>query len=517
MAARTMGRSIVALIAALACVSLLQFHVRQVVSSSILYDDAHNANVAKNFAMGFGYSTSYHEIVEFNPQASTGPSVLLPAAAFIRVFGNQYWVPTFSVVVCIWTTLLLVLALLRRHLGRFEWCVATALIAFALMVYHVGEFGLLGDVPAALLAVASLLYLSQPRESSNRLAPVLVAGLLLGLAIEAKLIAALVIPSALLYLLLAPDAPGSTSGLGRVTSCVVLLAAAFLPVALWEAWQLAAVGSLHAWIELKQRQYSFFSTWSGLGGLQQTSSLGLLMRDSWIRKGPLLASYFGRVGLILFPAAVIVGTVALSLPPRRDGRQFPRVLGVVLVILGAAVSHLVWWWTLDQDGWYRHLLPGTLYFLVGGAVAVAASFRRSSLVGTLAITLILVSWSPHFHNLKVVFARPLGPEPRLLALVAARDEMVQLQKDPSLVFVGYDWWVPRDLEYLLPKVGNFKDGMRLRAEDVAGKRVVLVRNEFFNWEQAATEQVFQATCDQHVLFRRDPFVISECQSLPAVR
>src|SRR5260370_41367738 len=117
---------------ALAClVALAQFHVRQIVTSSIKYDDAHNANVAKNLAFGSGYSTSYHEIVPFDPYASTGPVVLLPSAAFVRLFGYRYWVPTFSIVVCIWVTQALVLCLLRSYLARREWFACVALVAFA--------------------------------------------------------------------------------------------------------------------------------------------------------------------------------------------------------------------------------------------------------------------------------------------------------------------------------------------------------------------------------------------------
>ena len=68
---------LLACLAVAALLALAQFHVRQAFTMSIQYDDAHNANVAKNLAMGFGYSTSYHEIVPFNPEASTGPVVLI--------------------------------------------------------------------------------------------------------------------------------------------------------------------------------------------------------------------------------------------------------------------------------------------------------------------------------------------------------------------------------------------------------------------------------------------------------
>src|SRR5215475_6460682 len=183
---------------ALAClVMLAQFHLRAIVGSSIQYDDAHNANVAKDLAFGMGYSTSYHELVRFNPEATTGPVVLVPAAAFVWLFGNQYWVPTFSVVVCLWTTLVVVLLLLRRYLEPPAWWITTALIAFGLALYDADEFGLLGDVPGALLAVASVLLLCR-RNEDKRVWP---AGLLLGIAIQIKLLVLLVAPAAHAYIL----------------------------------------------------------------------------------------------------------------------------------------------------------------------------------------------------------------------------------------------------------------------------------------------------------------------------
>ena len=93
--------------------------------------------------------------------------------------------------------------------------------------------------------------------------------------------------------------------------------------------------------------------------------------------------------------------------------------------------------------------------------------------------------------------------------------MAELRRQQDILFVGYGWWVARDLEYLLPTVGNFKDAARLRPEDRAGKRVVLVRNEFFNWEESPDLRAFQMACDRRVLFQRQPFVISQCPGLPS--
>jgi 4-amino-4-deoxy-L-arabinose transferase-like glycosyltransferase len=495
---------------ALAClITLAQFHLRQITTASIQYDDAHNANVAKNLAFGFGYSTSYHDIVPFNPEASTGPAVLLPAAAFVRLFGNRYWVPTFSIVVCMWMSILLVLFLLRGFLAPRAWWIATALLVFGLSLYDADEFGLLGDVPAAFLAVASLLVLCREQERTGR---TLAAGLLLGVAIQAKLLVALVIPSALVYLLIAPRQVSAQSA-GRVRACANYCLGALVPSVLWQFVQLASMRSFHGWADLNARQFAFIRTWSGANIVRSTDPGSALLGQVSLHATSLLESFNGWSSLILFPAAMAV-SVGIVLSMRRNDRGVAQLRSATLVLAAAGVTHIAWWFTFDTDGWYRHLLPAVVYLLIASSMAVAASVESSPRAGAVAMLLLLLSWMPQLPNLKLVF-KPFRRESRLSALLAARDEMLVLQGDRKAVFVGHGWWVARDLEYLLPTVGNFKDSLRLQPDDVRDKKIILVRNEFYNRDGSPYADAFQRACDRQMLFTREPFVISVCPSLPA--
>ena len=485
---------------ALAClVMLAQFHLREIVASSIQYDDAHNANVAKDLAFGSGYTTSYHELVPFNPEATTGPVVLLPAAAFVWLFGNQYWVPTFAVVVCLWTALGVVLFLLRRYLEPRAWWITAALIAFGLALFDSDEFGLLGDVPGALLAVAAVLILCQ----QNMCGRIWRAGLLLGIAIQIKLLVLLLAPAALAYILATPSS-------NRRRDIVLFCGAVILPTILWELGQLVSMGSFHDWAALNARQFAFIRTWSGVNIVQTMDAAAAARRQIALHVSSLLEDFHGWAPLLLFPAALVISVGVLL----RAGRQDDAPLrSASLVLVAAGIIHLIWWFTLDTDGWFRHLLPGVVYVLVAVSMAAAANSTLSLRLGAAGLCLLLASMIPQLSNLNYVF-RPFRPEPRLSALLATRDEMIALQKNHDFVFVGYGWWVPRDLEYVLPTVGNFKDVLRLRKADVAGKTVVLVRNEFFNREHSPYMSAFQRACDRGVLFTREPFVISACPSLP---
>ena len=484
---------------ALAClVVLAQFHVREIVASSIQYDDAHNANVAKDLAFGMGYSTSYHELVPFNPEATTGPVILLPAAAFVWLFGNRYWVPTFAVVVCLWTALGVVLLLLRRYLEPRAWWIATGLIAFGLAVYDADEFGLLGDVPGALLAIASVLVLCGQNASGR----IWRAGLLLGVAIQVKLLVLLVAPAALVYICAAPSP-------NRRRDVVLFCAAAVLPSAFWEFWQLASIGSVHEWMALNVRQFAFIRTWSGVNIVQTIDVAEAVRRQLSLHVSSLLEDFHGWSSLILFPTALAFGLVVML----RAKRAEAPLRAASLILVGAGVVHLIWWFALDTDGWYRHLLPAVVYVLVAAAITVAANTTASPRLGVVGLCLLLASGLPQLSNLSYVL-RPFRREPRLSALLATRDAMIVLQKNHDFVFVGYGWWVPRDLEYVLPTVGNFKDVLRLRKADLAGKTIVLVRNEFFNREHSPYTSAFQQACDHDTLYSREPFVISACPSLP---
>jgi hypothetical protein len=135
-------------------------------------------------------------------------------------------------------------------------------------------------------------------------------------------------------------------------------------------------------------------------------------------------------------------------------------------------------------------------------------------VGATAAVLLIAAGLSHWRSFPEILRWDFRAEPRLSALTAARNELQELMRDPRVVLVGCGAWVPRDLEYLLPASGNFKDCLLLRPEEMKGKRIIFVRNEFYNLERSEELDAFLQSCDRQTLFRRKPFVISECPALP---
>jgi hypothetical protein len=113
--------------------------------------------------------------------------IVVPTAALIWLFGNQYWVPNLSITLIIWFTFVLLLACLYRYYeSSANFYLTASLIVLSLFVFATEEFGLLGEVPAAFLVIVSALLIC------HRYVPVpireLLAGLALGVAINTKLI-----------------------------------------------------------------------------------------------------------------------------------------------------------------------------------------------------------------------------------------------------------------------------------------------------------------------------------------
>lgn len=80
---------------------------------------------------------------------------------------------------------------------------------------------------------------------------------------------------------------------------------------------------------------------------------------------------------------------------------------------------------------------------------------------------------------------------------------------------GCGWWVARDLEYLLPEVGNFEDCLRIDRADFGKDPLVLVRwVPFWNWSGDEQMQRFSDTCEKTTLFRNAHYVVSLCTTPP---
>ena len=507
------------ILACLALAALLHFQIRQIVTASVLYDDAFIASVAKNLALGLGYSTSYHGSDLFDPEISTGPAVIFPTALLMLGVGNKYWVPDLAITIAIWAGLIALFWCLRRSTGRY-FALAIAIVSAGLLMAGSDEYGLLGELPAALLVGCAFALLSDSRRDPCR--DGFMAGIVLGLAISAKLVAVFVLPALVAVPLIEAVVDRTEVDPFTWRRLGWCCAGLCVPLVIWQAYRLIALsGSVTGWLALTRREVGFLAgsgSLSGIGQLREGPSLfGVVART--VRQNVVMLSGYtgGRVRLLPGMAAMTASLKAVF----SSRNVQPSVKRLLRYLCFAMLLHFAWWLALSPTGWFRHLLPGVVYLIVLIAVLLPASLIASWRAGAmgavglcLSIALVISPWQRQSSGFSSIFDFGFEPQPRLSALLQTRAKLIELEHDRSVLLVGCGWWVPRDLEYVLPEANNFRDCYRLTPKETMSKRIVLVRDEYFNKEHSVALSGYQAACEQHVIYRNNPYVVSECPGLP---
>ncbi|WP_341946182.1 hypothetical protein [Microbacterium sp. LWH11-1.2] len=330
-------------------------------------DEAFNLTVPRNLLAGLGYSSdgalSGSTITPFDPRISTGPVVLLPVALLLAT-GIDPVLAARLVPLAYWVLLLAGLAVIgRRIAGRWAALLAVAVpLAFtagAGVSPIQGPGDLLGEIPAAALLVWALIVL--PRRAW-------LAGLLVGLAIQAKLIVLLALPAFAVALWALSDG----TGWARLRD---LLRRAWLPLVLVAVptlvFELAALISLGAtgFVEHLRNLVNFVR--SGGQGDAATSIIQKLgeLADSWSLPGVIAA--IGAVIAIGLAATGIVLRWRSATPEERV------VIAYALAAFVGALAFVGWWATASRlPLWVRHPAPGIFaFFPIIAAVAVWAVVR----------------------------------------------------------------------------------------------------------------------------------------------
>lgn len=349
-------------------------------------DEAFNLTVPLNLLAGLGYSSdgalSGSTITPFDPRISTGPTVLLPVAGLLAL-GADPVIGARLVPVAFWMLLITGLALLgTRTAGRWAGLLAAAVpLAFnglGSVSPIQGPADLLGEIPAAALLVWALIAL--PRRAW-------LAGLLVGLAVQAKLIALLALPAfAVALWVIAPGrgAPRFVSALKR--SWLALLMAG-VPTLLVELTAFASLGP-SGYISHLRGMAAFVR-----GGGQQVEPTTITQKletlaAAWFVPGP-VAVGVALVCLVLAVTGLLVATGA-------DSRR-PALMVTAAGAVGAGA--FVGWWAMASHTplWVRHPAPGVLAFFPMLAVTAVWGVRMLQqragafpLVGAAGVLLLTV-------------------------------------------------------------------------------------------------------------------------------
>lgn len=331
-------------------------------------DEAFNLTVPVNLVQGLGYTSdgtlSGSELTPFDPRISTGPAVLLPIAAVLAA-GGDLVVGARAVPLLYFVALIVAVAVLGRRLaGRWGALVAAAVpVAFtaaALPSPIQGPADVLGEVPAAaLLAWAVVVLAKRPW----------LAGLLVGLAIQAKYISLLALPAMVIgFVLLTIGLPW----LVRVRRLVVPALLVAAPTVAMELYALVALGPVGFRDHLR-RTVDFVRDGGQTDRASGPAAKAAALLESWYLP-PVL------VVVALLIVAALFAWAAADLLRRRKPMvgvlADPRTVAVVVASVGV-VTYLAWWLTAGHlPAWVRHPAPGILAFVPVLMAAAVAAVRR---------------------------------------------------------------------------------------------------------------------------------------------
>lgn len=318
-------------------------------------DEAFNLSVPLNLLAGNGYTSdgtlSGSTLTPFDPRISTGPTVLLPIAAVLAT-GADLVTGARIIPALYFVALLGALAVLGRRVGG-RWG-ALAAITLPLLFTAAsppspiqGPADILGEIPAAAFIAWAVVVLERR--------PWL-AGLLLGLAVQAKYISLLAVPAVVVgYLLLTV---GRSWG-ERVRGMILPAGLVVVPTAVVEIIALIALGPRGFWEHVGMTRGFLLDGGQASRGVGVDGKLSVLA-SSWH-----VPAFVAVIALSIALALAVLGVWCARRRGIRwaDVRSDGRVMIVLTAVVGTVI-YLLWWMSAGHlPAWVRHPAPGILAFV----------------------------------------------------------------------------------------------------------------------------------------------------------
>ena len=473
------------------------------------YDDAYNASVAKNIADGFGYASSFDSRIPFNPEITTGPSLILPGALGIRLLGIKYWVPAF-VAFCISFLLLMVtcvlaikLLLAQRILLKDDTMrrMNIGMVTTLIVLCFISEFSrieFLGEVPAALFVCAGALGIFASNGNKYYLG---LGGTLLGMAVTTKLVVA---PSVavIVFVYAIFELTRSGSVLDRILNVLLVFFMVLLPSLLFELYKLLSLGTSH-YILLKRDEYNLFY-WRGSGVNEMRSAtdiFDLTLRNFHKNIATLETDQAAGVLVYVF-FLVLFGIVVGFVWKLFSTRDFNVLDYLACALLLAASIHLIWWLFFSGFGWYRHVSSAIMVYSLAFSVSTFALLKRRSFA--IFLIPILVLLPQYCQSIKRI---SVSPSAELASLQETSEYLSRLRAN-HYTLLGCGWWANRRLEYLMPQPLNFKQCWN--KDSTAENAILVIDRPYWNWEKNEATRRVEENCGR-LLFEALPFQVFDCE------
>ncbi|MCF6341205.1 MAG: hypothetical protein L3J31_00175 [Bacteroidales bacterium] len=469
-------------------------------------DDAAIALVARNLAEGNGYASSVafdgsYGLDKFSAGITTGPTLILPAALLMVIFGNTLWVPGFVTA----TACLILLIFIFRHVQKqtnltLALAFSTLLIFFfynmTAGLHFVNWFVLLGELPATFLGILGVLILAA---SPKKRSAIVTACLLFGLAFTTKMLSFLgFLPliAWFVYSLIKEKQNRKT----LFTNYLLGALSFAMPYLLFEIWKLFSLG-ISAYIENWQ---GFIKLFGRLSGADKGISLSL--PEQFLQRNKAMSNHFGFSMFLLIPLAVLTGFIVFKYAKRKSVR-----LLFALLMLGAFL-HLFYWVFLSS-GWHRYALIGLFLYFTALASLLFVDLPRPVIGAILIIFIMLfLSTSKKLNKpVKNVMLYGFHPNPRLVNLQTTVDFLKNYEQQKP--FVSGWWATVVDVEYTLPTLQNFKRFDQLGKDDYNRELIVVYNTIYTNHLHFPGFDEWNEKCYE-ILLDAPPYIVSRYNATP---
>lgn len=504
------------------CTLLLILQIHNTINSCPMYDDAYNATVAKSLAFGKGYATfRYGNKKMFNPEITTGPTLILPCAGLIKIFGNKYWVPNMTAA-AVNTLLLIVLVYLFRKIIAsqlsYKYFAVVYLWLILSVCYNNTYYSLLGETTAfLLLAIAIAAACSEGEKKTIDY----LAGLLMGFALLTKVLAAIGIVAyfavASIYWMKRRE-----KKLARKIVIIVLGVATVLLA--FRIYQAVSIGNITDWKEvIHEERKLFINVGSGIKIMKSNmpfSQLLIKMKQNIIDKKEELSR---NTNLRVFGASLLIwiGLFIYSIISFARDREYqygPKAISMIFQI--TFLLNAIWWIAIMEGGYYRHLQIGISFGTLGSAIVIAELLGeiRMKYVQLIAVGAIVSIVSVYEVNRYEDIN--YNPSARVKSLVSTAN-YISDHMSPEKHYMGLNWWANPDIEYLLPETAQIENLAAVIPRE--SEKYYLVRSEIWSangsyyslmkntWIPNCTieqKRIYEIN-DENIVFQDQPFRIIE--------
>ncbi len=404
-------------------------------------DDGLFMIVARNIAEGHGYTLDIlGRSWAYPPMLGVGPTLILPSALAIKLFGFSVAVARVPQVL-FGVGAIALLYVLARELDSRKSALLTTLLLVTLSAFVNTGKPVLGEIPGFFFLCAGLLCF---QKIDTSISWAVGAGLLFGISIVTKITFGLVLPAlgvAALFVLLQRN----WTMFGRIVLGATIASTLFLA---WRVVEAGSPGSL-----LGEFKFLF---------VEHESAGGSSLTYVWQNPSMLLRLPFLSYGVFL--ALGFLGTL----------KMMPRIHRTTAVLIWCLILLFTAYY-LSSFGWYRHLLPAHLLLLLF-VPAGAWSLLRTRFGTALLIVIAIAQAAWQFDHRGASTATTAAEAATIIErdfqqsplIIRQAEVFVRLPRNPAWLFLTNPLLtarIPEEFSELTPEMRCYRVLQKLNDEE----------------------------------------------------